>query len=82
MVMWKAKFQVKDLLTTSDDAETVVRVATEIIARLTTHQPFGDDTQDIIDAFAEAKDSADLGMFNDAMNDLYDIANEQRIWIE
>jgi hypothetical protein len=54
-------------------------VADKIIAALQGHQPFSTSEGDgILSDLASAKDRAN---FNEALDRLYDFANEQRVWL-
>lgn len=81
MPVWNKQFKLKDLLTEDEDRETVIRVASAVITRLKAEQPFGEYTDDIVSPFTDALDSGSCNDFNDAMEQLYDRADEDRVWI-
>jgi len=80
MPNWKNNFKVKDLLTDHDVAPEEARLIGYAVAkRITDRQPFDSETNAYL---AEAFETVwDQDEFNEALSDLYDRADAQRVWI-
>jgi hypothetical protein len=82
MPNWKTKFAVKDLLTDiSVGREQAVALGAKLAERLEeSDNLFGTETVSLINLFRH--DCFSQADFNEHLSRLYDVADEQRIWIE
>lgn len=89
MAIWYGKFYLKDLLSEDDSDEEAQRVGKIVAERLRAYvvserfknrQPlFGGKTEEFAQRFENVLDSEE---FNDALSDLYDLADDVKVWIE
>ena len=84
MANWRRTVNIKDLLTDDDSPAECKRVAQAMAARLRGKfsEP-GDELLDIIESFEglEATDNRPLAVLNDILDNLYDWADAERIWL-
>jgi len=78
---WKAKIKIKDLLTEEDvPPDKAEELAHAIVRRLKNGLAFSPPCRrHLIDCFEGVMDQE---MFNDAMDELYDAGDEERVWVE
>ncbi len=79
MINWKHRFKIKDLLSDVDlPPEKVQKLGREVAQRLEA-VTFPFDFLDLANDFRYVNDQED---FNNCLEELYDLADDQRIWIE
>lgn len=80
MAKWNKTFLIKDLFTDDDvDDEEASKIGKIVAARLRTNPVLGDENED----FAERFDCIlDQNEFNDVLDEMYDLADAIRVWIE
>lgn len=78
---WKRKIKIKHLLSKDDSDENAQRVAKEIYNILSKQKYMEDENlwEEVVWAFDDAHTCESL---NDALDSLYDYADDYRIWIE
>jgi len=81
MADWPYRFKVKDLLSGEDvPPDRAKALATEIVGRLQRSAAFPPGVQHgLIDVFEEVEDQ---DSFNSALDELYDFADQERVWCE
>lgn len=81
MAHWKANFPLKDILKEEDvDGKEAHRIGQAVAARLLERPGvFGTRTQHFAERFEKVKSQDG---FNKVLNDLYDVADYIRVWIE
>ena len=81
MARWNAHFPIKDLFTDEDvGPEEAQRIGKEVARRMRARpHVFGDETFDFVDRFEDVENQED---FNDILDELYDVADSIRVWIQ
>ena len=86
MTRWKRRIKIKDLLDGDDSPEEVVRIAAVVVERLRKDTPSGRDADldFVVSEFEDitAEDKKPVLLFDDALDQLYDWADYNRVWIE
>lgn len=81
MAHWQAKFPIKDLFPEGDvEPEDAQRLG-QMVAKRLREQPgvFGTRTERFAKKFANVDDQDE---FNDALSELYDVADMIKVWVE
>lgn len=82
MGKWLSQFQIKDLLDTSEDEDSVKAAANQIMERLRVNSPFNVlDTTDLSNDFYKSSVNGSVDDFNDSLDYLYDLADAYKVWI-
>jgi hypothetical protein len=78
---WKYKCGINKLL--NQEGKDDWQCAREVLDKLKASKLFEDDMEsaEAIAKIEEAIEFQDLELFNDALDDIYDIADEKRIWM-
>jgi len=78
---WRAKFTIKDILSDEDvPPDEAEELALTVVRRLKSSLAFPSPCRrHLIDCFEGVMDQE---MFNDAMDELYDAGDEERVWVE
>lgn len=80
MATWLHTFKLKDLFTHEDvEDEEAQRIGKIVAGNLRANPVFGTETEDFAERFETLLDQDE---FNDILDELYDVANELRVWIE
>lgn len=81
MAQWLRTFKIKDLFTDEDVEEEEAQKIGKIVAERLRKQPrvFLGETEDFAFRFEGIIDQDE---FNDILDELYDVADSQRVWIE
>lgn len=78
-VMWRHEFKLKDLISKEDKPPAEVQViAGTVVDRLGVHRIFGGHQVGLVAAFKVVQNQDE---FNDALTELYDAADELRVWV-
>lgn len=79
---WKHKLDIRHLLTTDEDpsSETMVDVVSKISTEVG-KLPMRDAAQPILKEMSEAAKIGSLTWFNAALDNLWDLCNEYKVWI-
>lgn len=76
---WHHDFKLKDLISHEDKTPAEVQVIGQtLVARLKAHPVFGQHQANLEDAFGDAPDQDAL---NNVLDNLYDAADELRVWV-
>ena len=81
---WRETVNIKDLLTDDDSPENCENTAKALVKRLRAAFPKPDyDLENIISDFEDvsANDKRPLALFNDILDNLYDWADANRVWL-
>ena len=79
-VAWLKSLKLKDLFTDDDVGELEAQRIGKIVAeRIRAHPCFGYENEDYASQFEEIFNQDE---FNDLLDELYDAADEYRVWIE
>ena len=78
---WKSTLQIKDLLTEETTSEAIIRAANGIYDRLPPQaRSIKEDFRKAV-SYAEKDAEVGLMVFNDAMEKLYDWADDTGVWV-
>ena len=80
MANWKRTLHIKHLLSEQTDSATIIAAATKIAEKA---KPIGAPTAKFDKAITFAATDEDIALlvFDDAMNDLYDWADDNLVWV-
>jgi len=78
---WKYRIKIKDILTDEDvPPDKAEELALTVVHRLKSSLAFPSPCRrHLIECFEGVMDQE---MFNDAMDELYDVADDERVWVE
>lgn len=81
MRKWQATIKLKDLLTENEDYESVQNAMNAIADKLEASSVFIEDP-DFFEEMRNIPEDDALDAANELMNEIYDICDERRIWVE
>ena len=86
MANWKYKLKIKDLLGENTSPEVVKKCCADVIKRIKAfmgkYPVIGWELDDIIDRFAGVVEDGDVGEFNSTLDELYNWADRELVWVE